>query len=119
MTGPNDRRVPQVKRNEGVCLDSLHLRELEAPEKAVPRGSVPTPTWSITICLHLRGVLTSPEVGFTSSRQEPAGQRLSPGSSGSRPAWLSMLTEALTPSWEDPWVIKSWGGGGAEAQLHL
>lgn len=30
-----------MKRNEGVCLESLHLRELEAPEKAVPRGSFP------------------------------------------------------------------------------
>ena len=57
MTGPSDRRAPQVKKNEGVCLETLHLREVEAPEQAALTGSVPAPTWSSnTICLHLRGV---------------------------------------------------------------
>lgn len=114
MTGPNAHRVPQVKRNEGVCLESLHLRELEAQEKAV------LTTWSSnTICLHLRGVLTSPEFGTTSRRQEPTGQPLLPGSSGSGPVWLSILRETLTPSLEDPWIIESQGRGGAEGQVHL
>lgn len=44
MTGPSDHRVPQEKRNEGVCLETLHLRELEAPAQAVPVGSVSAPT---------------------------------------------------------------------------
>lgn len=87
--------------------------ELEASEKAVPKGSVHAPMWSSnTICLHLRG----PDITLGWPGLHEAGMA---GQPVTWELWLptcvavpsSVVRETLTPPWKDPWVIRLLGGG--------
>lgn len=102
------------------CAWKAHLTELEASEKAVPKGSIHAPMWSSnTICLHLRG----PDI----TRGWPGLQEA--GMAGQPVTWeLCLPTCVAVPSsvvretdstLERPMGHQVMGGAGAGAQAHL